>query len=328
MSLPGKAGALDPALGAEWVKAIALAEGATLAGVTDPRRQMAPSHAEALRRWTAEGLHGPMAWWPRGDEERLSPLRLMPGARSLLMVALAYGGREPSVPPGAPRVSRYALGRDYHRVIKGLLRRVVQRLEERLGLLGWRACVDTAPLLERYWAWQAGLGWVGKNCLLIHPRHGSWLFLGGLLLDLELAPDAPHAQRCGRCTACLEACPTQAFVAPGRLDSERCISAHTIENRAPRLPATLDPMPGQWLFGCDDCQSVCPWNRRAGDCSPLLAPDPALERRLAAGDWPLDDESWDLITRGKALRRMTPAMYRRNVAACGGGGAGSLPSCP
>ena len=296
------------------VKELALLEGATLAGIADPRRPIL--HAEQLRDWTRRGRHGPMAWWPRGDEARLEPCRLLPGARSLLMVALAYDGSVRLPQPPAPRVSRYALGRDYHRVLKGLLRRVARRLEEERGPLVWRACVDSAPLLERYWAWQAGLGWIGRNCLLIHPRHGSWLFLGGLLLELELEPDAPHPERCGRCTACLSACPTAAFVAPGLLDAGRCLSAQTIENRAERLPAGFDPLPGSWLFGCDDCQTVCPWNRKAGRGTAALAPDPALLERLERADWPGDDESWERITRGKALRRMTHAMYRRNLAAC------------
>lgn len=315
----------DSAALAHWVKGLALEEGATLAGIADPRCPV--EHAPQLLSWTAEGLHGPMAWWPRGDAQRLDPTSLLVGSRSLLMVALAYDGHQPQLPDWTPRISRYAMGRDYHRVIKSLLRRVVQGMERELGLVGWRACVDTAPLAERYWAWQAGLGWIGKNCLLIHPRHGSWLMLGGLLLDVELEPDTPHPARCGRCVACLEACPTQAFRGPGRLDSARCISAHTIENREDLLPPDFDPMPGKWLFGCDDCQSCCPWNRKALGASPLLAADPLLEARQLHGQWPRDDASWDELTRGKALRRMTPAMYRRNLAACGGG-TGSLPSTP
>lgn len=300
-----------PAELAAWLKAQALAEGATLVGLADPRTPIL--HSSQVTSWSRDGLHGPMAWWPRGDEQRLDPRRLLPGARSLLMIGVAYdGGLELPEPP-AVRISRYALGRDYHRVLKGLLRRVMQRVEERLGQVAWRACVDTAPLLERYWAWQAGLGWIGKNCLLIHPRHGSWLFLGGLLLELELPADRPHPERCGRCTACLQACPVQAFRAPGRMDAGRCISAQTIENRHDELPDFMRPMPGRWLFGCDDCQMVCPWNRRPGAGSPALAPDPALLERLRRGPWPDDDSAWDELTRGKALRRMTPVMYRRNL---------------
>jgi epoxyqueuosine reductase len=315
----GGAPPADAAGWSAWLKEAARAEGAALAGIADPRRPV--RHASLVQAWTARGLHGPMAWWPRGDAARLDPRRLLPSARSLLMVALPYDGRVALPAPPRRRISRYALGRDYHKVLKRLLRGVVQRLEEARGPVAWRACVDTAPLLERYWAWQAGLGWIGKNCLLIHPRLGSWFFLGGLLLDLELEPDAPHPERCGRCTACLAACPTAAFVEPGCLDAGRCISAQTIENRRDRLPPVFDPMPGSWLFGCDECQSCCPWNRRAGRGTAALAPDPALLARLEAGDWPDDDTSWEAITRGKALRRMTPAMYRRNLAA-------SAPSSP
>jgi epoxyqueuosine reductase len=303
---------VQPADLAVWLKGQALAEGATVVGLADPREPIL--HAEEVAGWSREGLHGPLAWWPSGDAQRLDPRLLLRDARSLLMIGVAYDGHVELPAAPAPRISRYALGRDYHKVLKSLLRRVVQRVEERLGPVAWRACVDTAPLLERYWAWRAGLGWIGKNCLLIHPRHGSWLFLGGLLLELELPADTPHPERCGRCTACLQACPTQALRAPGRLDCARCISAQTIENRHDELPDSMRPMPGAWLFGCDDCQTVCPWNRRAGAGSPALAPDPALLERLgAAGPWPEDDTFWEELTRGKALRRMTPVMYRRNL---------------
>lgn len=303
----------DPGELARWLKEQALAEGATLAGLADPRAPI--EHAPQVAAWSAEGLHGPLAWWPKGDAQRLDPRQLLEGVRSLLMVAVAYDGGVELPGPPRPRVSRYALGRDYHKVLKSLLRRIVQRLEERLGPLAWRACVDSAPLLERHWAWRAGLGWIGKNCMLIHPRHGSWLLLGGLLLELELPSDSPHPDRCGTCTACLRACPTQAFPAPHMLDCARCISAQTIENRHEELPAAMRPMPGAWLFGCDDCQTVCPWNRRPASGSPALAADPELLTQLREGEWPPDDEFWERLTRGKALRRMTPVMYRRNLKA-------------
>ena len=300
---------------AAWLKQVAVEEGASLAGLADPREPVADLHLRALEAWTRQGRHGPMGWWPRGDEARRDPRLLLPGARSLLMVAVAYDGSCPLPDPPLPRVARYALGRDYHKVLRGLLRRVVQRLEARQGPCSWRICVDSTPLLERYWAWRAGLGWIGRNSLLLHPRYGSWLMLGGLLLDLELDSDLPHPDRCGRCRACLDSCPVEAFPAPYVVDSVRCLSAQTIENRAERLPEGLDPLPGSWLFGCDACQDGCPWCRKAGRIRGPLDPDPELLRRLAEDDWPEDDDGWDAVTRGKALRRMTPAMYRRNLRA-------------
>jgi epoxyqueuosine reductase len=328
-------GTRDPLALAAQLKASALEEGALLAGLADPRE--AVEHAEALRSWVREGLHGPMEWFPRHAELRLDPQVLLPGARSLLMVALAHEAPgDPaavaipsgSAPPG--RVASYALGRDYHKVIRGVLRRTARRFEGGLPGLRWRVCVDSAPLLERHWAWRAGLGWIGKNGLVIHPRYGSWLLLGGLLLDVELPADEPHPERCGRCTLCLEACPTRAFLAPYRLDAARCISAQTIENRAADMPLPR-PTPGGWLFGCDDCQSICPWNRKALPAShPELAADPGLWQRMASGDWPVDEAGWDDLTRGRALRRMSAAMLRRNLAALrfarGGASADSLSS--
>ena len=300
---------------AAWLKQAAREEGASLAGLADPRVSIEEAHLQAMEAWTRQGRHGPMGWWPRGDEARRDPRQLLPGARSLLMVAVAYDGSTRLPEPPRPRVARYALGRDYHKVLRGLLRRVVQRLEAREGPRSWRICVDSAPLLERYWAWRAGLGWIGRNSLLLHPRHGSWLLLGGLLLDLDLPVDEPHPDRCGRCRACLDSCPVAAFPAPYVVDSARCLSAQTIENRADHLPAGCDPLPGAWLFGCDECQEACPWCRKAAPTRGPLAADPGLLERLERDDWPEDDDGWDAVTRGKALRRMTPAMYRRNLRA-------------
>lgn len=317
---------VDPRSRAAEFCRVALEEGAQLAGVADGRRPV--SHAGALEDWLARGYNGPLEWMERNTELRARPAGLLPGLSGILVVAIS--SHHPCMDPcDKPRISRHARGRDYHKVLRGILVRTARRMERDHGPFGWRACVDTVPLLERYWGWQAGLGWIGKNCLLINERFGSWLLLGELLTDLDLHPATPAPDRCGRCTRCLSACPTRALVSPGVLDANLCLSAQTIENRAERLPSGLDPLPGRWAYGCDDCQLCCPWNRpgRGADGlppgHPELAPDPELEARIATGDWtPPPGEPWstfwDRLTRGKSLRRATAAMWQRNLAASAG----------
>ncbi|MFN7900768.1 MAG: tRNA epoxyqueuosine(34) reductase QueG, partial [Synechococcaceae cyanobacterium] len=241
---------------------------------------------------------------------------LLPGVRSLLAVALPYHVAERRQ-PGALAVARYGWGRDYHRVIDQRLRRLGRWLESRAPGVHWRACVDSAPLLDKAWAEQAGLGWIGKHGNLIDRRRGSWLLIGHLLTNLDLPPDRPSSPQCGRCTRCLDACPTGAIVEPFVVDARRCIAYHTIENRAPRLPAAIAAKLSGWVAGCDICQEVCPWNRE-----PLPASgDPAVQPRAwwlslraeTALAW--SDAEWDERLRASALRRIRPWMWRRNIEA-------------
>ncbi|MBL7064138.1 MAG: tRNA epoxyqueuosine(34) reductase QueG, partial [Anaerolineae bacterium] len=229
--------------------------GFDVVGVTRP----APSaHAAFYTGWLARGYHGEMAYLARPDaiEKRADPRRLMPETRSIVIVGMNYyTGDFPPAEESRGRVSRYAWGADYHAVLTERLRQLAAWIAEQVGRpVTHRVYVDTGPLLERELAQRAGLGWIGKNTCLIHPRLGSYFFLGELLLDLELEPDASFpADRCGTCTACLDACPTGALVAPRTLDARRCISYLTIEHRGP-IPAELGPLLGDWVFGCDVCQ--------------------------------------------------------------------------
>ena len=201
-----------------------------------------------------------MGYLERRVEERLDPARVLPEARSVLCVALNYYQGEAPDPSWRP-VARYAWGRDYHDVIGPRLERLAAHLAEAAGARS-RGYVDTGPVLERDLAARAGLGWIGKNTMLLHPRLGSWFFIGVLLTTAELAHDQPLADRCGTCRACLDACPTGAFVAPYVLDARRCVSYLTIEHRGDIAPEAHAGMAG-WQFGCDICQDVCPWNRKA-----------------------------------------------------------------
>jgi epoxyqueuosine reductase len=257
---------------------------------------------------------------------------VLPEVRSVVMVGRSYQPSEEVENPanGVPgRVARYARGADYHDVLRRHLLALLAWLQaERPGCRG-RAVVDTAPLLERDFARRAGLGWFGKNTMLLNKHLGSYLFLGALLVDVELQPDAPHAtQHCGTCTACLDACPTAAFPAPYRLDARRCISYLTIELRGP-MPEELRPGVGDWLFGCDVCQEVCPWNRKAPPgADPELQGPPGAEALDAVAVLALTEEEFRRQFRGTALTRAKRRGLARNAAVVLGncGDARALPA--
>jgi epoxyqueuosine reductase len=268
----------------------------------------------ALERWLAAGHQGTMAWM--ADPRRRAIEALLPGVRSLLAVGLSYYVAAERA-PGSLAVARYGWGRDYHRVIEGRLRRLGRWLEQRAPGTAWRACVDSAPLMDKAWAEEAGIGWVGKNGNLIHPKRGSWLLIGHLLTSLELPADRPATPLCGRCGICLDACPTAAIVEPFVVDARRCISFHTIENRDPALPATINARLEGWVAGCDICQDVCPWNRQPLQSStdPDVQPRPWLLEMRAEEALAWSEADWDERLRASALRRIRPWMWRRNIRA-------------
>lgn len=275
----------------------------------DARLQL--RHA-ALERWLQAGHHASMGWME--DPRRRQLEALLPGVRSLLAVGLSYYVRAPRQ-AGSLKVARYGWGRDYHRVIDRRLRQLGRWLETQVPEVRWRACVDAAPLLEKAWAEQAGLGWIGKNGNLIHRRRGSWLLLGHLLTTLDLPADAPAEAHCGACSRCLDACPTGALPEPFVVDARRCIAFHTIENREPQLPEAVARHLDGWVAGCDICQDVCPWNGPGLESSsdPDVQPRDwllALQAREALA-W--SDAEWDERLRASALRRIRPWMWRRNI---------------
>jgi epoxyqueuosine reductase len=274
--------------------------------------------------WLRRGYAGEMEYLLRRRRERSDPTVLAPWVKSLVVAVLPYPGSPPS-PAGSPRVSRYARGRDYHRVFRDRLRALGRILEEAVPGARVRPVVDTGAVLEKPWAAAAGLGWQGKHTLLIHPEAGSWCFVGELLTDVEIEADRPPvADRCGTCTLCLDACPTAAFPEPYVLDSRRCISYLTIEHKT-AIPEALRPLMADWVFGCDACQEVCPWNFRSGPGDPELeeAGDPPTAAHLIA----LGREEFNRRFAGTALRRTGRSRVLRNavVALGNSGDPGAVP---
>ncbi|MBN1873927.1 MAG: tRNA epoxyqueuosine(34) reductase QueG [Anaerolineae bacterium] len=297
------------------LQSLAAETGIDLAGVA----LAGPSRAwEAYRDWVAQGYAAEMAYLTRPDAmaRRADPRRILPEARSVLVVAASYARVSlPSLPPLHGRISRYVWGagqeEDYHRWLLRRLKLLVQRIVEVEGPFPYRCYVDTGPVLERAWAQPAGLGWVGNNTCLIHPRLGSYLFLGVALLGLELEPaPAPQLPTCGTCTRCMDACPTGAIVAPGVIDARRCLSYLTVEHRGP-IPEALRPLLGDCVFGCDVCQEVCPWNRKA------IGAD-AIEAPLATLDLPevlrMDEVTFRARFRHTPIWRAGPEGLARNAA--------------
>lgn len=289
------------------------------------------SEASHLGAWIEAGCHGSMAWMARETERRLDPCRLLPGARSVLVGAVYYrhegdaGAPRPGTPTDHPcgahgepalRISCYARGEDYHRVVGEALDSWAGAIRMSVPDLRWKAVCDTSAAMEKAWAVKAGVGWLGQNGCLIHPACGSWVFLGMLITNLDLDPDEPIPDRCGRCRRCIDACPTGAIVQPHVVDSRLCISYRTLEHRGP-FPPDWGPQPvADWLAGCDICQEVCPWNARAaGKASPRFRPRAGLAC-AGASEWlEMGDEAIAALLRGTALSRVKPADMRRNARA-------------
>jgi epoxyqueuosine reductase len=269
---------------------------------------------DRMRDWLDRGFAGRMEYMHRQAPARRHPESILREVRSVIMVGMNYKPSHDAVEPGAG-IARYARGADYHDVLRDRLNRLSAWLQGQRPGCRSRGVVDTAPLLERDFARRAGLGWFGKNTMLINKRLGSYFFIGALLTDLELQPDPSHeSAHCGSCTACLDACPTAAFAAPGVLDSRKCISYLTIELRG-SVPEELRPGMGEWLFGCDVCQEVCPWNRKApGGSEPAFAPRADLKAGDAVELLSLSEAEFRRRFRGTAIMRTKRRGLLRNAA--------------
>lgn len=269
--------------------------------------------ARRLEAWLNKGMHGNMQYMENHFDKRIDPRKLVDGARSVITLLFNYFPSEQQR-ADAPRISKYAYGQDYHEVIRARLKTMLLRMQERIGPVQGRGFVDSAPVLERAWATRSGLGWVGKNGNLIHKQAGSFFFIATLITDIELEYDGPVADYCGSCTRCLDACPTQALVAPGVVDGSKCISYFTIELKEQLIP---DKMKGQfdnWMFGCDTCQDVCPWNRFSkANREAAFTPLPAI-LNFSTRDWEeLTEEAFKNIFRHSPLKRSKFEGIRRNI---------------
>jgi len=279
-----------------------------------------------LLDWLARGRHGDMAYMHRHGAKRSRPAHLVPGTLRVVSARMNYWPSA-AAPAAAvlddPRlgyVSRYALGRDYHKVVRKRLQRLAERMGDEVGTFGYRAFVDSAPVMEKALARDAGLGWIGKHTNLISRDAGSWFFIGELYTDLPLPLDSPRAEHCGTCRACIDACPTGAIVAPYEIDARLCISYLTIELRS-SIPVELRPLVGNRIFGCDDCQVVCPWNRFArASIEADFAPRHELDSSNLIKLFRWTEEAFLEFTRGSPIRRIGYHCWLRNIAVALGNG--------
>ena len=288
-------------------------------------------HEAHLERWLAAGHHGEMDYMAAHGHKRARPAELVPGTLRVISLRMDYlpgdtRMAEVLASPDKAYLSRYALGRDYHKLIRKRLQQLAERMQAAVGPFGYRAFVDSAPVLEKALAQQAGLGWIGKNTLLLNKQAGSWFFLGELFTDLPLPLDAPHQrEHCGRCQACLDICPTAAFVGPRQLDARRCISYLTIELKG-SIPVELRAPIGNRVFGCDDCQLVCPWNRFARPSAQAdFQPRHGLDNAELAALFRWTEEEFLARTEGSPLRRAGYERWLRNLAIGLGNAPTSIP---
>lgn len=297
---------------AENIKQRALFEGFNKVGIVGA--ESLADEGRRLQEWLARGHHGEMRWMARDVHKRIDPREIFPPARSVVVVALNYfTPHQHQQNPATGKVSRYAWGDDYHDVVKEKLLSLLAWIKEQEPTAEGKVCVDIQPVMDKAWAVRAGLGWLGKHSNVITPEHGSWVFIGELLLNLELEHDRERIEdHCGTCTLCIDACPTSAITEPYVVDSNKCISYATIELRAPELPEEMD-LAG-WLYGCDICQDVCPWNRfEQATSEERFAPrEGNLEPRLS-DILEMTPETYAARYRGSAMKRAKLSGLQRNA---------------
>ena len=268
---------------------------------------------DKLGQWLHAGYHADMDWMESTKAIRQDPKLKLPEAQSVVVLALNYYAEDPERPPKSGKIALYARGKDYHKVITKKLIRIAREMDAMQDQAKSYVAVDSGPVMERSWAERSGLGWIGKNSLVLRQDLGSWFFLGTILTTLKLQPDSPVANHCGTCRACIEACPTDAFVADGILDANKCISYQTIENRY-SVPDTVANNMGDWLFGCDICQQVCPWNRFAKTTEEkALLPRPGLAFPIPDEMLEQDEAAFNHQFAGTPVRRTKHAGMQRNA---------------
>ena len=269
--------------------------------------------APRLEQWLNQNHHGEMAYMANHFDKRLDPRVLVPGAKSVVSLLLNYHSKEKQTDVEAPKIASYAFGDDYHKVIKDKLKQLMSFIHQEIGEVQGRVFVDSAPVMDKAWAAKSGLGWIGKNTNLISKKAGSFFFIAELILDLELEHDLPATDHCGSCTACIDACPTDALLAPYQIDGSKCISYVTIELKN-EIPTDFQGKMDNWAFGCDVCQTVCPWNRFATPHSEPAFNPPDELLSLSKNQWEeMTQEVFSVIFKNSAIKRTKYEGLKRNI---------------
>ncbi|MDW8330343.1 MAG: tRNA epoxyqueuosine(34) reductase QueG [Cyclobacteriaceae bacterium] len=301
----------NPAAATQLVKQLSRELGFSYCGIS--KAEFLEEEAPRLEEWLRRGYHGKMKYMENHFDKRLDPRLLVPGAKSVISLLYNYYPKKDLAKNDNFKIAKYAYGEDYHYVIKDKLKEMLYRLQEKTGQISGRAFVDSAPVMERAWAKRAGLGWIGKNSLLLNRSMGSFFFLAELIIDLELEYDGPIKDYCGTCTACMDACPTGAIPEPQVVDGSRCISYFTIELKE-EIPPEVKGKFENWIFGCDICQDVCPWNRFAQPHNEARFEPPAGLENFQQQDWiELTEEVFQKLFRKSAVKRTGFKGLKRNI---------------
>jgi epoxyqueuosine reductase len=295
----------------EWLKEEARQLGFLHCGIAPA--EFLEDEAPLLEKWLGQGSHGQMQWMENHFDKRLDPGLLVEGAKSVISLAYNYYPEKQIFDTKSPyRISKYAYGKDYHKVVKKKMLLLLQRMQEKWGNFAARAFVDSAPVMDKAWAKRAGVGWQGKHSNIINKKTGSFFFLGEIIVDLTFDYDAPLRDYCGNCRLCIDACPTDA-ITPYSVDGSKCISYFTIELKE-KIPSEMMGKFENWIFGCDVCQDVCPWNKRSvPHQEPKFAPSPELEK-LSKSDWEeISQEAFEQLFQGSAIKRTKWEGLKRNI---------------
>ena len=295
----------------EIIKSKAKALGFLSCGIS--KADFLEKEAPRLEQWLNQNHHGEMAYMANHFDKRLDPRVLVPGAKSVVSLLLNYHTEEKQTDVEAPKIASYAFGEDYHNVIKDKLKELMNFIHQEIGEVAGRVFVDSAPFMDKAWAAKSGLGWIGKNTNLISKKAGSFFFIAELILDLELEHDLPATDHCGSCTACIDACPTDALLALYQIDGSKCISYVTIELKN-EIPTDFQGKMDNWAFGCDVCQTVCPWNRFATPHSEPAFNPPAELLSLSKNEWEeMTQEVFSVIFKNSAIKRTKYEGLKRNI---------------
>ncbi len=295
----------------QFIKSTAAALGFSFCGIS--KAEFLKDEAPKLEEWLKRGYQGKMGYLENHFDKRLDPIRLVPGARSVISLMCNYYPKQDLGAHSKLKIAKYAYGEDYHFVVKDKLKTLVDKIRETVGDINGRAFVDSAPVMERAWAAKSGLGWIGKNSLLLNKKAGSFFFLAELIIDLELDYDGPMPDYCGTCTACMDACPTDAIPEPYVVDGSKCISYFTIELKE-EIPQSMKGKFENWIFGCDICQDVCPWNRFSSPHQETRFTPSEDVKDMVSGDWKdLSKEVFKKVFKKSALQRAGYKGLKRNV---------------